>query len=71
MEWTPKLEARTGWGEVTDLRDRRPAPSFGDLTADGVGLAQAQALPAELQQRIAQGTIDGYVTCVRVCPDCM
>jgi len=47
--------------------------SLGDLTADGVGLslAEAKALLAELQQRLVQSQIDEYVTCARVCPDCL
>jgi len=38
---------------------------LGDLTTDGVGLglAEANALLAELQQRTVQSQIDEYVTC--------
>jgi hypothetical protein len=73
MEWTIRLEARTGWGEMRTCEigvlRRRP----GDLTADGVGLtlAEAKALLAELQRRIVQDQIDEYIACARVCPDCM
>ena len=71
MEWTIKLEARTGWGEVTTCEIGALRRSLGDLTADGVGLslAEAKALLAELQQRLVQSQIDEYVTCARVCPD--
>ena len=73
MEWTIRLEARTGWGEVTTCEVGALHRSLGDLTADGVGLslAEAKALLAELQQRIVQSQIDEYVTCARVCPDCL
>ena len=73
MEWTIKLEARTGWGEVTSYEIGALHSSLGDLTADGVGLnlAEAKALLAELQQKIVHSQVDEYVTCARVCPDCM
>ena len=73
MEWTIRLEARTGWGEVTTCEIGVLRRSLGDLTADGVGLglAEAKALLAELQQRLVQSQIDEYVTCARVCPDCL
>jgi hypothetical protein len=73
MEWTIRLEARTGWGEVTTCEIGAVRRGLGDLTADGVGLglAEAKALLAELQQRIVQSQIDEYVTCARVCRDCL
>jgi hypothetical protein len=73
MEWTIRLEAKTGWGEVTTCEIGALHRSLGDLTADGVGLALAEgkALLAALQQRIVQSQIDEYVTCARVCPDCL
>ena len=73
MEWTIRLEARTGWGEVTTCEIGALRRSLGELTADGVGLglAEAKALLAELQQRIVQSQIDEYVTCARVCRDCL
>ena len=47
--------------------------SLGDLTADGVGLnlSEAKALLAELQQKIMQSQVGEYLTCARVCPDCL
>ena len=56
IKWTIKLEARTGWGEVTSYEVGALHRSFDDLTADGVGLslAEAKALLAELQQKIVQ-----------------
>ena len=59
MEWKTRLEAKTGWGEVTLREIGSLHPSLGDLTADGVGLgfAEAEALLAELRQRIVQSQI--------------
>ena len=73
MEWTIKLQARTGWGEATTCEIGALRRSFGGLTADGVGLslAEAKALLAELQQKIVQSRVDRYVTCDRIFPDCM
>ena len=44
-----------------------------ELSSEGIGLtlAEAKALLAELQQRIVQDQVAEYVTCARVCPDCM
>ena len=36
-----------------------------------MGLAEAKVLLAELQQKIVQSQVDEYVTCARVCPDCL
>jgi hypothetical protein len=72
MEWTIRLEARTGWGKVTSY-DRSPLRrGLHDLSSEGIGLtlAEAKALLAELQQRIVQDQVAGYVTCARICPDC-
>jgi hypothetical protein len=73
MEWTIRLEARTGWGEVTSYEIGFLRRGLHDLSSEGVGLAlaEAKALLAELQQRIVQDQVAEYVTCARVCPDCM
>ena len=73
MDWAIKLEATTGWGKVTTWEIGVLHRSLGDVSADGVGLslADAKVLLAGLQQRIVQGRIDEYVTCARVCPDCL
>ena len=73
MEWTVKLEAKAGSGEVTTFDVGTLRRAVGDLSADGLGLslAEAKALLAELQQRIVQSQIDEYVTSVCACPDCM
>lgn len=56
MKWTIRLEAKTGWGEVTTCEIVVLHRSLGDLTADSVGLslAEAKMLLAGLQQRIVQ-----------------
>lgn len=73
MEWTIRLEARTGWGEVTTCEIGALRRGLGDLTADSVGLtlAEAKTLLAEVQQRIVQSQVDEYIACARVCTDCM
>ncbi len=73
MEWKIRLEARTGWGEVTTYEVGVLCRDLGDLTSNNVGLslAEAKALLAELQQRIVQTQIDEYIVCARVCTDCM
>mgnify|MGYP001794336142 FL=1 len=56
MEWTIRLEARTGWGEVTTCEIGALRRGLGDLTAGRVGLtlAEAKTLLAEVQQQIVQ-----------------
>jgi hypothetical protein len=73
MEWKIRLEARTGWGEATTYEVGVLRRDLGDLTSNsvGLGLAEAKALLAELQQRIVQTQIDEYIVCARVCSDCM
>jgi hypothetical protein len=69
----PRLEARTGWGEVTSYEIGCLRRGLRDLSSEGIGLnlAEAKALLAELQQRIVQDQVAEYVTCARLCPDCM
>jgi hypothetical protein len=73
MEWTIRLEAKTGSDEVTNFEVGTLGRAVDDLTADGVGLslAEGKTLLAELQQRIVQNQIDEYVASVRVCADCL
>jgi hypothetical protein len=68
MEWTIRLEARTGWGEVTTYEVGVLRRDFGNLTSNSVGLslAEAKALLAELQQRIVQTQVDEYIVCARI-----
>ena len=67
MEWTIRLEAKTGSGDVTTFDVGTLRRAVGDLSADGVGLslAEAKALLAELQQRIVQSQVNEYVAIVR------
>lgn len=73
MEWTFRVEARTGLGEVTTFEIGSLHRNLGDMTAVGVGLtlAEAKTLLCELQQRIVQTQVDAYITGARVCPDCL
>ena len=43
MEWTIKLEARSGWGEVETIEVGRLERRVIGLTADEVGLTLAEA----------------------------
>jgi hypothetical protein len=60
MEWTIRLEARTGWGEVQTYEIGRLARRVTGLSAGDVGLSleETKTLLAELQRRIVQGQID-------------
>ena len=73
MEWTIRLEARTGWGEVTTYEVGVLRRDVSDLTSNSLGLslAETKALLAELQQRIVQTQVDEYIVCARICTDCM
>ena len=73
MEWRIKLEAKTGWGEVTEeeiasLSRRTIAATDEDV---GMSLAESKAILAALQQAIVTTQIDEYVTCSRVCRSCL
>lgn len=73
MEWRIKLEAKTGWGEVTEveiasLSRRTIAANDEDI---GLSLAEGKAILAALQQVIVTTQIDEYVTCARVCRSCL
>ena len=52
MEWTIKLEARRGWGEVETIEVGRLKRRFAGLTAGEVGLtlAEGKDLLSELQR---------------------
>jgi hypothetical protein len=73
MEWTIRLEAKTGWGEVKTaelISITRPVLA---AVADDVGLslAEAQSLLARLQEAMVRGQVAEYLHCRRVCPDCL
>jgi hypothetical protein len=61
MERTIRLEARTGWGDVTTYEIGVLRRGLHDLTAEGVGLALAEAktLLAELRRRICARRLVG------------
>ena len=73
MEWTIKLEARSGWGEVETIEVGRLERRVIGLTADEVGLtlAEGKDLLSELQRLVLQTQMEEYVMCARVCRECL
>ena len=73
MEWTIKLEARSGWGEVETVEVGRLQRRVLGLTADEVGLtlADGKDLLSELQRLVLQTQMEEYVMCARVCRECL
>lgn len=72
MEWTIRLESKSGWGEIQSvdlLTIKRPGL---DLSSEEVGLAIAESkdLLYQLQQQMVQDQAWEYASCRRVCPDC-
>ncbi len=72
MEWTVKLEARSGWGEVETIEVGRLERRVIGLTADEVGLtlAEGKGLLSEVQRLVLQTQMEEYVMCARVCREC-
>jgi hypothetical protein len=72
MQWTIRLEARTGWGETETYEIGTNSRPVTGLRADEVGLLldEAKAVLAKLQRRMVQSQIDEQVTCARVCSTC-
>ena len=73
MEWTVRLEARTGWGEVETVELVSIARPVLAATADDVGLslAEANSLMAKLQEAMVRGQVAEHLHCRRVCPSCL
>ena len=73
MEWTIRLEAKTGWGEVETVELVSITRPVLAATADDVGLslAEAKSLLASLQEAMVRGQVAEYLHCRRVCPDCL
>jgi hypothetical protein len=73
MEWTIKLEARSGRGEVETIEVSRLKRRLVGLTADEVGLtlAEGKDLLSELQRLVLQTQMEEYVMCARVCRACL
>jgi hypothetical protein len=73
MEWTIKLEARSGWGEVETIEVGRLKRRVVGLTADEVGLtlAEGKDLLSELQRLVLQTQMEEYTMCARVCQECL
>ena len=73
MEWTVKLEARTGWGETRTYEIGKLARRVVGLAAGEIGLLleEAKVLLAELQHCVVRSQIDEQVARARVCGDCL
>ena len=73
MEWTIRLEAKTGWGEVETVEVVSIARPVFAATADDVGLslAEAKSLLTRLQEAMVRRQVAEYLHCRRVCPDCL
>jgi hypothetical protein len=73
MEWTIRLEAKTGWGEVETVEVVSIARPVLAATADDVGLslAEAKSLLTRLQEAMVRRQVAEYLHCRRVCPDCL
>ena len=73
MDWTIKLEAKSGWGDVQTFEIGQVARRVVGLTAGEIGLMlnEAKALLVELQRCIVQTQIEEKVTSIRVCSECL
>jgi len=73
MEWTIRLEAETGWGEVETVELVTITRPVLAATADDVGLslAEAKSLIARLQDAMVRGQVAAYLQCRRMCPNCL
>ena len=73
VEWTVKLEAKFGWGEVQTFEIGRLSRRVQGLTAGEIGLMldEAKAVLVELQRRMVESQIEEKVACMRVCTHCL
>ncbi len=73
MEWTIRLEAKTGWGEMETVELVTITRPVLAATADDVGLslAEAKSLIARLQDAMVRGQVAEYLQCRRMCPNCL
>ncbi|SRR6266851_4024981 len=73
MEWTIRLEAKTGWGEVETVELVSITRPVLAATADDVGLSleEAKSVLARLQETMVRGQVAEYLYCRRFCPDCL
>ncbi len=72
MEWTIRLEVKTGGGEVESLAlatITRPA-AMAAAAEVGLSLAEGKALLAGLQASMVRTQLAGHVAQGRVCPEC-
>jgi hypothetical protein len=73
MEWVLKLEAKSGWGEVEMIEVGRLERRVVGLTAEEVGPDTGGGKePARRTARlILQTQMEEFITCARVCRDCL
>jgi len=73
MEWTIKLESRTGWGEAETIEVGRIKRWTVGLTAEdlGLSLSEGKEILSELQRLVLQTQMEEFALCARVCPDCL
>jgi hypothetical protein len=67
VEWTVKIEAKNGWGEVQTFEVGRVSRRVHGLTASEIGLTldQAKALLAELRRQVVETQIDEKIASMR------
>ena len=67
MEWTIRLETKTGWGEMETVELGTITRPVLAATADDVGLslAEAKSLIARLQDVMVRGQVAEYLQCRR------
>jgi hypothetical protein len=72
MQWTVRLETKTGRGEVrTTELVTTSRPVLGTTLADiGLAPSEAKALLAGLQASLVREQLAEYAACHRVCPRC-
>jgi hypothetical protein len=73
MEWVVKIETKNGWGEVETIEVGRLARRPTGLAAEefGLTLAEGKNLLGELGRLILQTQMEEFITCARVCGDCL
>src|SRR3712207_4665734 len=71
MEWTVRLEVKTGGGEVESLALATiTRPAAAGAAEVGLGLAEAKALLAGLQASKVRTQLAEHAALGRVCPSC-
>jgi hypothetical protein len=68
-----KLEAKTGWGEVTEVEIANLSRLTISATDEEIGLtlAESKAILSVSHKAVATTQIDEIVACARVCRSCL